>query len=74
VIATSCLPETERILRHFRYGYSDPRQTDVSERFHVFAHDLAHRVPDGADLAVALDKLLDARKAAMQAAASKEAT
>lgn len=62
------LPATETILRHFQYGYSDPHLTDISERFHAFAHDLASRVPDGPDLAIALDKMLDARKAALQAA------
>jgi hypothetical protein len=65
---TGHLPATETILRHFRYGYSDPRLTDISERFHAFACDLATRVADGPDLAIALDKLLDARKAAMHAA------
>lgn len=69
---TARLPGTELVLRHFRYGYADPHLTDISERFHAFAHDMATRVPDGPDLAVALDKLLDARKAALRAAVSGE--
>lgn len=56
------------ILKYFKWDHLPPKLADISEPFGRLAHDLVLRLPNGAERAVALRKLLEAKDAAVRAA------
>lgn len=62
-------PATLAMLRHFEYRHLVNGDLQaVSKLFADVAHELAHRLPDSAELSVALRKLLEGKDAAVRAA------
>ena len=60
-------PSHERVLRYFAYSHLPPHLQNISRPFHDLAHSVAgmeHK--DGAELTVALRKLLEAKDAAVR--------
>lgn len=61
-------PATLQMLRWFDYQHLPADLGVVSMQFHHLAHELADRLPDSAELTVALRKLLEGKDAAVRAA------
>jgi hypothetical protein len=62
-------PATEALLRFFEYEHLPDHLQDISRPFHRLAHDLAGREDlQGAELTVALRKLLESKDCAVRAA------
>jgi hypothetical protein len=64
-------PAVEEILRFFEYDHLPEPLRTVSERFHTLAWVLAVDL-DGAELTVALRKLLESKDAAVRAALPRD--
>jgi hypothetical protein len=62
-------PATRALLRHFEYEHLSPKLREISQLFHDLAWKLAHNDGlDGAELTVALRKLLESKDCAVRAA------
>jgi len=62
-------PSTEAVLKYFAFDHLPPKLQTISEPFHQLAHMLAGRDDlQGAELTVALRKLLEAKDCAVRAA------
>lgn len=55
------------ILRYFEYGHLPEAQQSVARPFRNLAHLVARNLPEGAERAVALRKLLEGKDAAVRA-------
>lgn len=60
-------PAVQDVLRFFAYEHLPPELRRWSHQFHTLAHELAGGL-EGAELTVALRKLLEAKDAAVRAA------
>lgn len=64
-------PSTEKVLSYFDYAHLPEHLQEVSRPFSVLAHSIAERGPrnpsGGAELTVALRKLLESKDAAVRA-------
>ena len=56
-----------QILRFFEYEHLPPNLQDVSKPFHVLAHWMRSNLPDTAERAAGLRKLLEAKDCAVRA-------
>lgn len=61
-------PATLQLLRYFEYRHLPADLGVVSMQFHHLAHELVDRLPDSAELTVALRKLLEGKDAAVRSA------
>ncbi len=60
--------EQEPIMKFFDYAHLPDRLQEVSQKFHDLAWHVAGSLPDCAERAVALRKLLEGKDAAVRAA------
>jgi hypothetical protein len=61
-------PMVRMLLQHFEYAHLSERTREISAPFAALAREVAGRVPDSPETAVALRRLLEARDAALRAA------
>lgn len=61
-------PAIEEVLRYYEYEHLPEPGRSISARFHKLAHELAAEALDVPQKTVALNKLLEARDAAVRAA------
>lgn len=67
--APELAPDLQFDLDYFRYQHLPEKLQEVSKPFHDLAHDLAgRRLPKTSQLEVAMQKLLEAKDAAVRAA------
>jgi hypothetical protein len=60
-------PATEKMLGFFAYEHLPPKLRDVSACFHALAHSIVDTVPDSAERAAGLRKLLEAKDCMVRA-------
>jgi hypothetical protein len=61
----------EHVLQFFAYAHLPPHLQEVSKPFADLAKDIVHRLPRNAERTKALDRLLEAKDAAVRALLAK---
>jgi hypothetical protein len=62
---------TEHVMQFFEYSHLPPTLREISRPFGQMAHDIVHRLPRNQQRTIALNKLLEAKDAAVRAYIAK---